>query len=170
MKTLLGAQDVWEIVEKGHTEPENEDNLTQSQIDGLRNSRKRDMKTLYLIFQGLDDDAFEKVSEAKSAKEAQDKLQISYKGVDPVNKVRLQTLRAEFETLHMKEGEAISDYSSRVLAVTNQLKRNGEKVDQVKIMEKILRSLDPNFDHIVPVIEETKDLEDMTMEQLLGSL
>ena len=74
MKTLLGAQDVWEIVEKGHTEPENEDNLTQSQIDGLRNSRKRDMKTLYLIFQGLDDDAFEKVSEAKSVKEAWDKL------------------------------------------------------------------------------------------------
>ncbi|XP_024014739.1 uncharacterized protein LOC112088570 [Eutrema salsugineum] len=52
--------------------------------------------------------------------------------------------------------------------VTNNFKRNGEKLDEVRIMEKVLRSLDSKFEHIVTVIEETKDLETMTMEQLLG--
>ena len=70
----------------------------------------------------------------------------------------------------MKKGVLISDYFSRVLTVTNNLKKNGEKLDEVRIMEKILRSLDSKFEHIVAVIEETKDLETMTMEQVLGSL
>ncbi|GAU35304.1 hypothetical protein TSUD_389290 [Trifolium subterraneum] len=170
MVALLGAHDVWEIVEKGLVIPKNETTLSQTQKDSLRVSRKRDKKAPCLIYQGLDEDTFEKVSGAKTAKEAWEKLQTSYKGADQVKKVRLQTLRKEFEALHMKEGELISDYFSRVLTVTNNLKRNGEKYDDVRIMEKVLRSLDPKFEHIVTVIEETKDLEAMTIEQLLGSL
>ncbi|KAK2456950.1 putative mitochondrial protein [Trifolium repens] len=170
MVALLGAHDVWEIVEKGFVDPENEGTTSQTQKDSLRDSRKRDKKALCLIYQGIDEDTFEMVSGAKTAKEAWEKLRTSYKGADQVKKVRLQTLRGEFEALRMKEGELISDYFSRVLTVTNNIKRNGEKYDDVRIMEKILRSVDPKFEHIVTVIEETKDLEDMTMEQLLGSL
>ncbi|XP_056848829.1 uncharacterized protein LOC130498977 [Raphanus sativus] len=157
-------------IEKGFNEPENDGGLSQTQKDGLRDSRKRDKKALCLIYQGLDEDTFEKVAGARTSKEAWEKLQTSYKGAEQVKKVRLQTLRGEFEALQMKEGELISDYFSRVLTVTNNLKRNGEKLDEVRIMEKVLRSLDSKFEHIVTVIEETKDLETMTMEQLLGSL
>ncbi|XP_020688719.2 uncharacterized protein LOC110104092 [Dendrobium catenatum] len=170
MKALLGAQDVWEMIEKGYKEPQDESSLSQAQKDSLRDSRKRDKKALYLIFQGLDDDSFEKLSDVKSAKEAWEKLQTSYKGAEQVKKVCLKTLRGEFEALHMKEVEVVSDYFTIVLAVSNQLKRNGEKLEDVRIMEKILRSLDSMFDHIVVIIEETKDLEAMTIEQLLGSL
>ncbi|XP_017431761.1 uncharacterized protein LOC108339125 [Vigna angularis] len=170
MVALLGAHDVWEVVEKGHIEPENVESLSQAQKDSLRDSRKRDKKALCLIYQGLDEDTFEKISRIKSAKEAWEKLKISYKGADQVKKVCLQTLRGEFEALHMKEGELVSYYFSRVLTVTNNLKRNGEKLDDVRIMEKILRSLDPKFEHILTITEETKDLEAMSIEQLLGSL
>ncbi|XP_014490067.1 uncharacterized protein LOC106752808 [Vigna radiata var. radiata] len=162
--------DNWSLRMKGHTEPENVESLSQAQKDSLRDLRKRDKKALCLIYQGLNEDTFEKISGVKSAKEAWEKLKISYKGTNQVKRVRLQTLRGEFEALHMKEGELVSDYFSRFLTITNNLKRNGEKLDDVRIMEKILRSLDPKFEHIVTIIEETKDLEAMKIEQLLGSL
>lgn len=63
-----------------------------------------------LIFQSLDKDAFEKIDGATSSKEAQEKLEISYKEEEQVKKIHLQTLRGEFEFLLMKASKLISEY------------------------------------------------------------
>ena len=170
MKALLGAHDVWDVVEKGFIVPENEATLTAAHKENLKDLKKKENKAKYLIFQSLDEDAFEKIAGTTSSKEAWEKLETSYKGAEQVKKVRLQTLRGEFESLHMKASESISDYFTRVVTVSNELKRNGEELKEVRIIEKILRSVESKFDHIVVTIEETRDLEDMTIEQLQGRL
>ena len=76
--------------------------MTQRQKDNLKDLRKRDKKTLFLIYQALDDDGFEKILIANAAKEASEKLQTCYKGEEKVKKVCLQTPRGKFESLHMK--------------------------------------------------------------------
>ena len=71
---------------------------------------------------------------------------------------------------NMKENESVYDYCSRVLTVINQLKKNGQKLEDFIMIEKILRSLYSKFETIVTTIDETKDLKEMTIELLMGSL
>jgi RNAse (barnase) inhibitor barstar len=125
---------------------------------------------LYLLYQGFDDSTFEKVVEASTSKATWDTLKTIFKGVDRVKRIRLQSLRAEFESAHMNEGENVFDNYSRLLVIVNEMKRNGEKLEDVCVMEKILRSLTLKFEHMVTVIEESKDLVTISAEELLGSL
>jgi hypothetical protein len=50
------------------------------------------------------------------------------------------------------------------------MRRNGEALINAWITEKILRSLDPRFDYIVITIEESKLVDKLTMDELMGSL
>ncbi|XP_077232689.1 uncharacterized protein LOC143870069 [Tasmannia lanceolata] len=154
MKALLGSQDLWDVVENGYTEPENESVLTNAQTEALKTLRKKDKAALYLIYRALDEGTFEKVAAATTSNEAWDMLNNAFKGAEKVKKICLQTLRGDFESLRMKESEAISDYFTRVLAVVNQLRRDGEKIEDGRVVEKILRSLDAKFDYVVVAVEE----------------
>ncbi|XP_074363771.1 uncharacterized protein LOC141705700 [Apium graveolens] len=161
MKAIIGANDVWEIMEKGLEVPENEANLNQVQKDQLQAQRKNDQKAIMIIHQCLDDSMLQKVTSAITSKKVWDTLKSSFSGDIKVKRVRLQTLRGEFEALRMKESESISYYFSRVLTVVNQMKSNGEEVSDVRVIEKVLRSLDSKFDYKVVAIEEAKDNKPM---------
>jgi hypothetical protein len=84
--------------------------------------------------------------------------------------IKLQSLWSQFENLAMKEGEQVKDFFSRVTGIGNQIKSCGDEIPEKKVVEKILRSLPQKFEHVVAVIEETKDLTKLTQYELMGSL
>ncbi|XP_054782109.1 uncharacterized protein LOC129289376 [Prosopis cineraria] len=67
--------------------------------------------------------------------------------------------------MKMKETEAITDYSSRVKSIVNQMQHYGERIEESRIVEKILRSLLSKFDYVVVAMEESKDISKTTKEQ-----
>ena len=71
----------------------------------MKENRKKDRKTLFVIYQAVDEAIFERISTATSAKAAWEILQSTYQGEDKVKMVRLQALRSEFDTLKMKDSE-----------------------------------------------------------------
>lgn len=46
------------------------------------------------------------------------------------------------------------------------MKTNGEAIDEVRYMEKILRTLDFKFKYIIPAIQESKDLSKVSIDEL----
>ena len=54
--------------------------------------------------------------------------------------------------------------------MVTQIRSHGETLEEIRIVEKLLRSLPSRFDVIVTTIEETKDLSKFTVDELHASL
>ncbi|XP_019455190.1 PREDICTED: uncharacterized protein LOC109356318 [Lupinus angustifolius] len=70
----------------------------------------------------------------------------------------------------MKDGDTISYYFTKIRSLTNLMKGYGEVMRDQLVVEKVLRTLNPKFDHVVVAIEESKDLEVFKIEELQSSL
>ncbi|XP_019457613.1 PREDICTED: uncharacterized protein LOC109358000 [Lupinus angustifolius] len=123
-----------------------------------------------MIHQCVDESNFEKISNAKTAKEAWDSLEKCYAGAEKVKKVKLQTLRREYELLQMRDGDTIGEYFTKIRSLTNLMKGCGEVMRDQLVVEKVLRTLNSKFDHVVVAIEESKDLEVFKIEELQSTL
>ena len=85
-------------------------------------------------------------------------MQESNQEADNVKNVRLQKLHGDFEKLHMLESENISEYFARVLGIYNQMKRYGERMEETRVVEKILRLLQKKLHYMMVVIEESQNM------------
>ncbi|KAH9321758.1 hypothetical protein KI387_016397, partial [Taxus chinensis] len=79
---------------------------------------------------------------------------------------KLQTYRAQFENLKMKDDESIITYMQRIDEVINMIRGLGEKLEEYVIVQKILRSLTGKFDAKSSALEEAKDMKTLTMDEL----
>jgi hypothetical protein len=89
----------------------------------------------------------------ESAKEMWDKLISSYEGNEKVKDFKLQTYRLQFEQLKMKDDETIGKYFLRVEELVNAMIGLGEKIEDVSLVQKILRSILDRFNPKVSAIE-----------------
>ncbi|CAJ2638211.1 unnamed protein product [Trifolium pratense] len=105
-----------------------------------------------------------------TSKDIWDAMKKKFEGNARVKRSHLQALRREFETLEMRSGEGVTEYFSRVMTVANKMRTYGEEMSDVKVVEKILRSLTEKFNYIVCSIEESKDIDALSIDELQSSL
>jgi len=72
--------------------------------------------------------------------------------------------RRGFKLHEMQGGECINDYISRVMIIVNDMRRVGEAMKDGHIVEKILRTLLDKYYYIVCSIEESKDINKITLD------
>ena len=79
-------------------------------------------------------------------------------------------LASRFEDLKMMENETVSDFNSKLCDITNEAFALREKYSNTKLVRKTLRSLPKRFAYKVTAIEKARDLNTMTLDELIGSL
>ena len=70
----------------------------------------------------------------------------------------------------MSEDESFDSFYSKLNEVVVSKFKLGEKMEDSKIVRKILKSLPESFYAKVTTIEESKDLDDIKVQELIGSL
>ena len=87
-----------------------------------------------------------------------------------VKDTKLQMLTTQFKELRMGEDESFDSFYSKLNEVINSKFNLGEKTEDSKVVQKILRSSPKSFRAKVNTIEESKDLDEIKIQELIGSL
>jgi hypothetical protein len=166
MRFFLKSIDVWKIVETGWIKPEETDEITITQTS----ARLSNDKALHAICQALSPFEFARISNCEIAKDAWQILETAYEGTKLVKSAKLQMLISKFEEIKMLEEKTFGEFYTKISDLRNSMVSLGKQISDVNLIRKILRSLPEHFRIKVTTIEESKDLEEMKIEELVGSL
>ncbi|XP_061993684.1 uncharacterized protein LOC133711595 [Rosa rugosa] len=182
MKSYLYAQDehVWNIVENGWKTPiipakgegssvsipKPRKDWTDVEVRDLQ----ADFKAKNTIFTALSEREKLRISHCDTAKQAWDLLQTTYEGNKKVRAQKLQGLIYEFETMTMGDDETVDDFHGRILKIIGQCRSLGAPFDEDKVVKKILRALPEKFHSKVTSIENSFDIDEYPLDELIGNL
>ncbi|WVZ94772.1 hypothetical protein U9M48_040631 [Paspalum notatum var. saurae] len=110
------------------------------------------------------------IANKATAKIVWDSIKLMNVGVERVRKAKASTLRREFDSLKFKDGKTVDDFGIRINRIANQLAVLGGGLKEEEIVRKFLQALPPRFEQIASSIETLLDLEDVTVEELIGRL
>ena len=126
-------------------------------------------KALNAIFCGISLDEFHRISHVSIAKEVWQILETTYEGTKKVKDAKLQMLTTRFEELKMSKDESSDSFYGKLNEVVIGKLNLGEKTKDSKVVRKILRSLPESFRAKVTTIEESKDLDEIKVQELIDS-
>ena len=169
MKEFLKSIDerVWNSVEYGWekpTTPVSEWQTSQKEAAAFNN------KAMNAIFNAVSMEEFKRISNVEVTYTAWNILQTVHKGTKAVKINKLQQLTSKFESIRMSDDKSFDEFYAKLNNIVNSAYNLGEIYDQPKIVRKILRSLTENFRPKVTAIIESKDVDSIPVDELVGSL
>ncbi|PWA92889.1 zinc finger, CCHC-type [Artemisia annua] len=155
IKVILEAHGLWETIEP----------KIDTELDD-----KKDKATIALLYQALTEDIILQVATCKTAKELWESLKKRHVGQERVQQARLQSLMIGFNSLQMKEDETVDAFADKLNGYVMKAKELGKTLDESLIVRKLLDSTPDRFIQIVASIEQTSDLDDITLDEITGKL
>ncbi|GJU00492.1 zinc finger, CCHC-type containing protein [Tanacetum coccineum] len=99
MQIILKANGLWEMIEPNK----------KTQADN-----RKDKTAIAFLYQALSEEQLLQITKHKTAKAIWNALKTRHIREERVQQARLQTLKSDFEMLHMKEDEAIDTFTAKL--------------------------------------------------------
>ena len=122
------------------------------------------------IFNAVSMEEFKRISNVEVAHIVWNIIQTVHEGTKAVKINKLQQLTSKFESVRMFDDESFDEFYAKLNDIVNSAYNLGEIYDQPKIVRKILRSLTEDFRLKVTAITESKDVDSIPIDELVGSL
>ena len=97
-------------------------------------------------------------------------LQTAYKGTKAVKDLKFQRLTTSFEEINMEEDESFDEFYAKLKDIVNSAFNLRETIPEPNIVRKVLRSLPERFHAKIMAIEESKDIDKISLTELIGNL
>ena len=160
-------ESIWDSVENRYVKPTTAKSEWDKVALALANANS---KAINAKFCGVSTDEFHRISHVEIAKEAWTILETTYEGTKKVKDTKLQMLATRFEELKMGDNESFDSFYGKLNEIVIAKLNLKEKIEDAKVVRKILRSLPESFRAKVIAIKESKDLDEIKIQELIGSL
>ena len=144
---------VWDFVENGWVRPTTAKFEWDKATITLANANN---KAINDVFCGVSTDEVHRILHVKTAKEAWTILETTYEGTNKVKDTKLQMLTTQFAEVKMSDDESFDSFYGRLNEIVIAKLNLWEKIEDAKVVRKILRSLPKSFRAKVTTIEEQR--------------
>ncbi|XP_070003192.1 uncharacterized protein [Nicotiana sylvestris] len=138
--------------------------------DADRKAVEKNFRAKKILVYGIGPDEYNRISAYQSAKEIWEALQTAHEGTTQVKQSKIDMITTEYELFRMKDDESIQDMQTRFTSIINELHSLSETIPRNKLMRKILNIYPSSWESKVNVIIEAKDLQELTIDELVGNL
>ncbi|XP_020424492.1 uncharacterized protein LOC109950340 [Prunus persica] len=159
MKTILKSHGLWDLVENGFDVSDPKQGMEKDEGSKVAEVEKstmaeilmKDARALGLIQSAVSDQIFPRIVNEETSKGAWDILKQEFRG-------------------DKQDSEPLSVYIAKLFDLINQMKSYGEELPRERVVQKLLISLPKSYDSICSVIEHSKDLDTLEIQEVVASL
>ncbi|XP_070031651.1 uncharacterized protein [Nicotiana tomentosiformis] len=135
-----------------------------------RKAIEKNFRAKKILVCGISPNEYNRISACQSAKVIWEDLQTAHEGTTQVKQSKIDMLTTEYELFRMKDDEHIQDMHTRFTSIINEIHSLGETISRNKLVRKILSVLPSSWESIVNAITKAKDLQTLTIDELVGNL
>ena len=158
---------MWQAVEIGYTKPKE---ASTDWDDAKIKAANFDNRALNALFSAVMNEEFKKISSTKTSNEAWIILQITYEGTMVVKDSKFQRLTTSFKEIKMEDDKSFNEFYAKLKDIVNSAFNLGETIPKPKIVRNVLRSQPERFHVKITAIEESKDIDKISLTELVGNL